>query len=86
MQTGGPTMAMIAVLYDTTTGKLLGKGAQWYTVREFAENAPQRSEDLIPPQHAPAEKDPDPGPTYKCINHVLHVCSGNVCYPLGARC
>jgi hypothetical protein len=79
-------MAMITVLYDAATGKLLGRGAQWYTIREFADNAPKKPEDIIPSQQKPTESDPDPGPTYKCINGVLHVCNGTVCYSLGHRC
>jgi hypothetical protein len=79
-------MALIAVLYDTESKKLLGRSAKWYSLTEFEKSAPRSSEDMIPPEHPPAAPDPDPGPTYKCINGMLHVCSGTRCYPLGARC
>jgi hypothetical protein len=81
-------MAMITVLYDSRTSRLLGRKGRWVTAAEFEKDPPHRVEDLIPEAAAenPSQPDPDPGPTYKCINGVLHVCSGTTCFRLGTPC
>jgi len=80
-------MAMITVLYDPRTCKFLGRKGKWVSAAEFEKAPPERAEDMIPDEAvAPPEHDPDPGPTYKCINHVLHVCSGTTCFRLGVPC
>jgi hypothetical protein len=81
-------MAMITVLYDSRACRVLGRKGRWVTMAEFERDPPQRAEDLIPEGAGEGEShpDPDPGPTYKCINHVLHVCSGTTCFRLGTPC
>ena len=79
-------MAMIAVLFDPRTGKLLGRGGRWVSVTEFDSNRPEKFEDLIPIDESSAMISSDPSPTYKCINHVVHLCIGLRCYPLGTPC
>ena len=72
---------VLNVLFDAETTMLLGKGGKWMTATEFERNPPQKPEDLVPPptpENEPIE-DPDPGPTYKCINGFLHCCNGLVC-------
>lgn len=69
------------ICFDTSTNTVLGRGGRWVTFAEFAKDPPQIPEDLVPPPVAGNEPidDPDPGPTYKCINHQLYVCSGLSC-------
>jgi hypothetical protein len=69
------------VLYDTVSGTFLGRGGIWMSAVEFARNPPKTPRDLVPPTQGgePPIEDPDPGPTPRCINGQLFVCSGNIC-------
>ncbi len=78
-------MAIIAVLFDTSTGMLLGRGGQWVPATEFEKVRPEKVEDLIPNQEQFIAS-ADPSPTYKCINGILHLCYGLRCYSLGRPC
>jgi hypothetical protein len=73
--------AFLNVLFDTRTGMFLGREGKWVSAAEFARDPPRSAEDLVPPHldDEPPVHDPDPGPTYKCINGQLYVCSGLVC-------
>jgi len=78
-------MAILAVLYDSDRRLLLGVGGKWVTCAEFEKHPPKRPEDLVPSEATRIEES-DPGPTYKCINHVLYVCDNNRCYSLSSPC
>ena len=77
---GAQRTAFLNVLFDTKTRMFLGKEGKWVTCTEFERNPPGSAEDLVPPQKdEPPVHDPDPGPTYKCINGQLYVCTGLIC-------
>jgi hypothetical protein len=76
----------IVVLYDLKSRKFLGKGGRWVSCEEFQKDPPETPEDVEPTQQTDSTTDTDIGPEYRCIDGVLHVCSGGRCSSLNRPC
>jgi hypothetical protein len=83
--------SLVTVLYDPAQRLLFGRHGKWVSLQEFAANPPEKPEDLMPSEGKRVSCGPDPGGSYKCIDHLLYYCvtdaSGNeTCRFTGRNC
>lgn len=84
----------IQLLFDPKSQRILGRGAQWMSIADFAAKPPAKIEDVIPENRDPKNDQPvgpDPGGRYECRNGVLYLCIDDpaggfaeMCFPIGS--